>query len=441
MKNKKTLGIISLGCDKNRVDSEKLLASIQNDYVITNDIYQTQILVINSCGFLQSAQEEAISMIMEYNQLREDAKLEKIILTGCIPQRFVNDIFDDLVEVDGFLGTYDYDLFNQTVNDCYKGLRVNNVGKGQALKSTQRTVTTPLHYAYLKIADGCDNHCTYCAIPAIRGKYHSTPIEQLVEEAEGLGEISELILVAQDVTRYGIDLYGKKSLCTLIKRLSALDNIASIRLLYCYPDMIDNELIDQLINNDKLVKYLDIPLQHASDKVLKVMNRKGSGNDYLQLINTLKQRVKGIALRSTFIAGFPGETEEDFEILKQFIKNAKFFNAGFFAYSQEEGTPAARLTNQIDNKVKKDRVKQLYALQKQISKENLSQFKGKQITVICDGIDYDKQCFVGRAQFQAPEIDGVVYFTASEDEMVQQGQFYQVKITSCTAYDLKGRKI
>ena len=441
MTEKKTLGIISLGCDKNRVDSEKLLGSLDENFVVTSEIEEAQIVVVNTCAFLESARKEAIETALECSAYRECGKLEKLIMTGCLPQKFVDELFEPLTEVDGFLGTFDYDLFKDTVKRCYQGERVNNVKKGANPNSIARTVTTPLHYAYLKIADGCNNFCTYCLILSIRGKYFSYPMKELLCEAENLGDVSELILVAQDVTRYGIDLYGENKLCDLIENLSKLENIKSIRLLYCYPDMIDNALIEQLINNDKLVKYLDIPLQHASSAVLKRMNRKGNHESYLELIKTLKERIPTIALRSTFIAGFPGETQEDFEILIDFIKEAKLFNAGFFAYSREEGTPAYRLDGQIDEKVKKARVKELYKVQKEISKANLSSFKGEVVQVVCDGIDYDRQCFVGRAYFQAPDIDGKIYFTAGNDEVIEQGETYLVKITKNNAYDLFGRTV
>ncbi len=437
-KEKKYLGIISLGCDKNRVDSEKLLALIKDDYVITSDIEKAQVIVVNSCAFLESSRKEAIDTVMECNEYRKNGRLEKLIMSGCMPQRFIGEMFDELTEVDGFIGTFDYDLFNETVEECYKGKRVNNVGKGIMKAASKRFLTTPAHYAYLKIADGCNNRCAYCLIPSIRGKYVSEPMENLIEEAENLGDVAELILVAQDVTRYGIDLYKKKSLVELIRKLSALENVEHIRLLYCYPDMIDDELINELATNDKLVKYLDIPLQHASSSVLKAMNRRGDGEAYCELVEKLKSRVDGIALRTTFIAGFPGETEDDIRILAEFLQKAEFFNAGFFAYSREPGTPAYSMDGQILQKEKKARVKYLYSVQKEISKKNLARFKGKTIRVLCDGIDYDRQCFVGRAYFQSPDIDGKVYFTASPDILVGQGKFYDVRITRTGAYDLFG---
>lgn len=431
----KTIGVISLGCDKNRVDTEKMLAVLGSDK-ITQDQEEAQIIIVNSCAFLESSRKEAIETVFDVNELRKTGKLEKIVLTGCMPQKFVADMFDEFKEVDVFLGTGDYEYLPEAIELAYKGKRVNFVGKAKEFKEKKRVVTTPLHYAYLKIADGCDNHCTYCLIPSIRGKYRSEKEENLVAEAQSLGDVKELILVAQDVTRYGEDIYGENKFAELLRKLSALDNIGSIRILYCYPDKLTDELIAEIKNNDKIIKYLDIPLQHADPVVLKRMNRKGTGEGYLKLIAKLRKEIPDIAIRSTFIAGFPGETEEQFENLLEFIKEAKLTNAGFFAYSREEGTPAYRLSDQIDEKVKQSRVKKLYAAQKKVSEERNKSLVGKQIKVICDGVDYDKQSFYGRAYFSAPEIDGKAYFTY--DGEIKQGEYYDVKITKADAYDLYG---
>lgn len=431
----KTIGVISLGCDKNRVDTEKMLAVLGSDK-ITQDQEEAQIIIVNSCAFLESSRKEAIETVFDVNELRKTGKLEKIVLTGCMPQKFVADMFDEFKEVDVFLGTGDYEYLPEAIELAYKGKRVNFVGKAKEFKEKKRVVTTPLHYAYLKIADGCDNHCTYCLIPSIRGKYRSEKEEDLVAEAQSLGDVKELILVAQDVTRYGEDIYGENKFAELLRKLSALDNIGSIRILYCYPDKLTDELIAEIKNNDKIIKYLDIPLQHADPVVLKRMNRKGTGDGYLKLIAKLRKEIPDIAIRSTFIAGFPGETEEQFENLLKFIKEAKLTNAGFFAYSREEGTPAYRLSDQIDEKVKQSRVKKLYAAQKKVSEERNKSLVGKQIKVICDGVDYDKQSFYGRAYFSAPEIDGKAYFTY--DGEIKQGEYYNVKITKADAYDLYG---
>lgn len=435
----KKIGVISLGCDKNRVDTEKMLSILGNDN-LTQDLSEAEIVIINSCAFLESSRKEAIDTVMECNEYRGNGRLEKIVLTGCLPQKFIDELFDELTEVDIFLGINDYELLPDAIEQSYNGKRVNLVGANkQAFETQKRVVTTPLHYAYLKIADGCNNHCTYCLIPAIRGKYRSEKIEDLKKEAENLGDIAELILVAQDVTRYGEDIYGKQSLVELIRELSSLDNIGSIRLLYAYPDCLSDELIDEIANNDKVIKYLDIPLQHADDTVLKRMNRRGSGESYLRLIEKLRERVKGIAIRSTFIAGFPGETEEQFGNLVKFIEEAKLNNAGFFAYSREEGTPAYKLDGQLPQKVKNERVRKLYAVQKKISAEILKSYVGNTIEVVADGIDYDKQRFFGRAYFSAPDIDGKVYFTSEYD--VNQGEKYQVYIKRGNSYDLFGEVV
>ena len=429
------VGLISLGCDKNRVDSEKLLFEISKVYDVTSSAEDADVLIINTCAFLSASRKESVDAVFEYIGLKERGKLKKIILAGCLPQKFINDIFDEFVEVDGFIGTYDGSLIVSVIDRTLRGERVNAVGLGKAL-GLGRVQTTPDHYAFLKIADGCDNHCTYCLIPKIRGSYVSEPIESLVEEAKALGEVEELVLVAQDVTRYGEDLYGENKLVALIRALSAIETVRSIRLLYCYPELISDALIDEFKTNPKLVRYVDIPLQHASDRILKLMNRRGSCGEYLSLIDRLKSEIEGIAIRSTFIAGFPSETEEDFEILKDFLLKARLFNAGFFAYSKEPDTPAFKLKGHLPQKVKNARVKELYALQSAIAAENLEKFVGKTIKVVCDGIDYKKQSFFGRAYFNAPDVDGVVYI--SGEETIEQGKTYFVRIGRSDGFDLYG---
>lgn len=437
MEKTKKIGLISLGCDKNRVDGEKALALIGDRAVITNDIDEANIVIINSCAFLEASRKESIDAVMEVNELRKNGKLEKIVLSGCLPQKFINELYDDLVEVDVFLGFLDYDLLFEALDRAYNGERVNFVNKNKNFSAKKRILTTPCHYYYLKIADGCNNKCTYCLIPKIRGKYKSETIEDLVGEVKLLGEAKEVILVAQDVTRYGTDIYGKPMLVPLIKELSKLSEVEKIRILYAYPDMISDELIEEIATNDKVIKYLDIPLQHASDRVLKLMNRKGSNKEYLALIEKLREKIPDIAIRSTFIAGFPGETEEDFEILKNFIKAAKFTNCGFFAYSREPDTAAYKLPDQISKTVKAARVKKLYGVQKKISAAFLKTLVGKTIDVVTDGIDYDKQSFYGRAYFSAPDIDGKIYFSSGGD--IVQGESYRVYIEKTDDYDAYGR--
>ena len=429
MENKK-IGVISLGCDKNRVDTEYMLSIIGGSkYTLTANAEDADIIVINTCAFLQAARAEAIDTILECHKLRGRG-VEKIVVTGCLSQKYIEEIFDDLQEADVFLGTKDYDLLPEALELAYSGKRVNFVGKKQAVEHKGRVLSTA-GYAYLKISEGCDNKCTYCLIPKIRGKYKSESLEKLIGEAKSLGEVSELILVAQDITRYGSDFGG--SLSALIDSLSALDNIKSIRLLYCYPDLIDEKLISALKNNKKLIKYIDMPLQHSEDKILKLMNRKGSRAAYLNLIKRLKGEVEGIAVRSTFIAGFPGESAREHRGMLKFLKEAQLFNAGFFAYSREEDTPAYSFDGQVPEKVKQRWVKRLYRAQKKIAAKILKGYIGKELEVVCDGqsLGLNK----GRAYFSAPDIDTYIYFGG---DTAQAGSRYFVHIKGLKGLDLYG---
>ena len=433
---RKKFGVISLGCDKNRVDSEKLLSVIRaRGCTITDDIGEANVIIVNTCAFLNEARKESIETVLECAE-QKSGNLEKLVVSGCLPQKYVGELYPQLTEADVFLGIDDYDKIFEALEKSYRGERVNFVGLGDNKYCGDRVITTPCHYAYLKIADGCNNFCTYCLIPKIRGRYRSYAVEDLLREAESLGDISELILVAQDVSRYGIDLYGKKYLINFLQKLTTLDNINSVRLLYCYPDMLDDGLIAEIRDNPKIIKYLDIPLQHSESRVLKLMNRRGTREEYLALIEKLKREIPGIAVRSTFISGFPSETEEEFEGMCDFIKRAKLVNCGFFAYSREPDTPAYKMAGQVPYAVKKRRVKKLYEIQREVSREFLNGYVGKTVKVLCDGIDYDKGCFVGRAYFSAPEIDGKVYFNAAN---AVQGEYYDVKILSCDSYDMYGK--
>lgn len=437
MKGKK-IGVISLGCDKNRVDTEKMLAFVKGEHDLVSSLDEAQVVIINTCAFLESSRREAIEEILSVIDLKQKGVLEKIIVTGCLPQKFIDDIFSELPEVDAFMGVSDYANILSVIDRIYSGERVNAVGVPRGECGKKRVLTTD-NYAYLKVADGCSNHCTYCLIPFIRGAYRSVPMDDLICEAENLGEVTELILVAQDTARYGFDLTPKTDLVELIERLSALDNVKSIRLMYCYPENVTDRLIEQLKTNDKLIKYIDMPLQHADDKVLKLMNRKGTGQGYLELIERLKREVDGIAIRSTFIAGFPRETDEAFNNLVEFIKKAKLFNAGFFKYSKEEGTAAARLDGQVPTSVKTSRWKKLYSVQKAVVKENLKQFIGKTVRVLAEGFDGDELVYYGRAYFNAPDVDGKVYFFSADE--VEYGKYLDVKIIKATGYDLYGERL
>ena len=433
----KRIGVISLGCDKNRVDTEKMLAILSQKHTLTTDYDNADVMIINTCSFLESSRKEAIYEILLAIEQKKQ-RLEKIIVTGCLPQKFLDEIKDELIEVDAFMGVSDYHKILDVIDQIYSGQRVIEVGEPGKECGTKRVLTTS-GYAYLKIADGCSNHCTYCLIPFIRGKYRSVPIADLILEAKSLENVNELILVAQDTAKYGFDLNDGTNLVQLIRELSKLQNVKGIRLLYCYPENVTDELIHELAVNPKMIKYIDMPLQHADDGVLKLMNRKGTGEGYLALIEKLKSQVKGIAIRSTFIAGFPRESDEAFENLVEFLKKAKLFNAGFFKYSKEDGTAAARLDGQVPQAVKTARYKKLYSVQKRVVKENNKALVGKTFKVMAEGFDDEQLVYYGRAYFNAPDIDGKVYFFSSED--VEYGEFYDIKIIKATGYDLYGERL
>jgi len=431
----KTFAMISLGCDKNRVDGERLLGEIRaRGCRITSNIEEAEIVIVNTCAFLNAAREEAIAAVLEANRYRS-GKLERVVVSGCLSEGFSKELFPALTEADVLIGINDVSALFPALERSYEeNARVNAVGTGKTVLPSERVITTQAHYKYLKIAEGCSNHCTYCLIPKIRGKYRSYDLDALVNEARALGKTEELILVAQDTTRYGEDC-GKNRLVELIEKISELDNICHIRLLYCYPECIDEALIAEVRDNPKVLNYLDIPLQHSEDRILKLMGRRGTREEYLRLISHLKSEIPDIAIRTTFIAGFPTETEEEHRALKAFLHEANLTNCGFFAYSREEGTPAYKMQGQIHHATKKRRVRELYAEQAQISEKNMRQWIGKRISVVCDGIDYERSCFVGRAYFQAPEIDGSVYFTAAE---AKEGERYEVTVRRVGPYDLWG---
>lgn len=432
--DKKKVGVISLGCDKNRVDTEKMLYLLSEKFTLTPEIEDADVIIINTCAFLESSRREAIDEILSVATLKEGG-LEKLIVTGCLPQKFIDELFDELIEVDAFLGVSDYDRIVDAICLTYTGQRVNFVGSPKGEPTTGR-VTTTAGYAYLKIADGCSNRCTYCLIPSIRGAYRSVCPSELEREVLGLGEVNELILVAQDITKYGSDNPEYGNLPALIKRLSLLDNVKSIRLLYCYPENVTEELIDEIASNKKVLKYIDMPLQHADDGVLKKMNRKGTFNGYLQLIDKLKNRIDGVNIRSTFITGFPGEDDVAFENLKDFLVKAKLGSVGFFAYSREEGTPAYKMKDQIPEDVKQQRLEELYEVQKQVVNKLNEMEVGKTYEVFVEG--FDGTAYYGRSYKNAPDIDGLVYFTASEHSY---GDTVKVKITDFNDYDLYGEEV
>lgn len=432
------IGAISLGCDKNRVDTEKMLSRlVAGGHTLVGTEDEADVIIVNTCAFTDDAKNEAIDEILSAVEHKRKHKKKKIIITGCLPQRYLDTLEKEFPQVDAFLGIADYDNICDTVEKITKGDKIYSCASGDSFYEG-RVLTTPYHYAYLKIADGCNNHCTYCAIPSIRGKYRSEKMEDLLTEAKGLERegVRELILVAQDVTRYGIDFDGKSHLVELVDKLSEMD-FDRIRLLYLEPEAIDDEIIDMIVSNPKVVKYADVPLQHIDNDTLKRMGRRCDETTTRALIKKLRDN--GIVLRSSFICGFPGESEEAHQKLVDFIREGNIDYAGFFAYSREEGTAADKLQNHLDDAVKVERTNRLKDLQTAVINNRNNSLVGKTISVLFDEIDYDKQMFVGRAEFQAPDIDNIVYFTA--DKEVHVGEFYDVEIVATDGIDLVGKAL
>lgn len=432
------VGVISLGCDKNRVDTEKMLAKIKEKHNVTGEIEKADIIIVNTCAFLNSSRKESVEEILSAAEYKKSGSAKKLIVTGCLPQKFLKDTEKGFPEADAFLGVSDYEKINDVIDRITAGERVIEVGAPREEPGKKRLLTTD-GYAFLKVADGCDNHCTYCLIPKIRGKYRSVPEEHLLEEAASLGNVKELVLVAQDTAAYGKDLSPVKTLTELIRKLSALPNVFGIRLLYCYPENITEELIHEMSVNAKVIRYIDIPLQHASDAVLKRMNRKGTGAGYLELIEKLRREVPGIAIRSTFITGFPGESEADFDTLVKFLEKAQLEAAGFFKYSREKDTPADKLDGHLPERIKTARLKKLYSVQKKIVSAKNKSLVGRTFNVLAEGFDDNSLVYYGRAYFMAPEVDGKVYFFSGEE--VEYGEYYRIKITKSSGYDLYGERV
>lgn len=432
------VGVISLGCDKNRVDTEKMLAKIKEKHNVTGEIEKADIIIVNTCAFLNSSRKESVEEILAAAEYKKSGSAKKLIVTGCLPQKFLKDTEKGFPEADAFLGVSDYEKINDVIDRITAGERVIEVGAPREEPGKKRLLTTD-GYAFLKVADGCDNHCTYCLIPKIRGKYRSVPEEDLLEEAASLGNVKELVLVAQDTAAYGKDLSPEKTLTELIRKLSALPNVFGIRLLYCYPENITEELIHEMSVNAKVIRYIDIPLQHASDAVLKRMNRKGTGAGYLELIEKLRREVPGIAIRSTFITGFPGESEADFDTLVKFLEKAQLEAAGFFKYSREKDTPADKLDGHLPERIKTARLKKLYSVQKKIVSAKNKTLVGRTFNVLAEGFDDNSLVYYGRAYFMAPEVDGKVYFFSGEE--VEYGEYYRIKITKSSGYDLYGERV
>lgn len=432
---------ISLGCDKNLVDTEVMLGLLASrGYEMTDDETEADIIVINTCCFIHDAKEESIQNILEMAEYKKEGKVKALIVTGCLAERYRQEILDEIPEVDEVLGTTAYDRILDAVDMALEGKKEVMLSELDALPlpDTKRLVTTGGHFAYLKIAEGCDKHCTYCIIPKIRGNFRSVPMERLVNEARNLAEqgVKELILVAQETTLYGKDLYGEKSLHRLVRELCKISGIRWIRILYCYPEEITDELIQVMKEEPKVCNYLDLPIQHASDAILKRMGRRTSKQELVDIIGKLRKEIPDICLRTTLITGFPGETQEQHEELMEFVDEMEFDRLGVFTYSPEEGTPAAEMPDQIDEELKEDRQAELMELQQEIAFDNAERMTGQEVLVMIEGKVADENAYVGRTYRDAPNVDGLIFINT--DEELISGDFARVKVTGALDYDLIG---
>ena len=443
MKNKKIL-FISLGCDKNLVDSEVMLGILADrGFEMTDTEVDADIIIINTCCFINDAKEESINTILEMAEYKKTGPCKALIVTGCLAQRYKQEIVDEIPEVDAVIGTSKYDEIFDAVDQALKGSHFLDVDDLDRLPSVpgKRILTTGGHYAHLKIAEGCDKHCTYCIIPKIRGNYRSVPMEQLLAEAASLAEqgVKELILVAQETTLYGVDLYGKKSLHILLKELAKIKGIRWIRILYCYPEELYPELIETIKNEKKVCHYLDMPIQHASDAILKRMGRRTTKAQLKETVSLLRKEIPDIVLRTTLIAGFPGETQKQHEELMEFVDEMEFERLGVFAYSPEENTPAASMPDQIPEEIKEERRDAILELQQEIAFDKAADMVGRTLYAMIEGKVADEPAYVARTYADSPDIDGYVF--VNTDEMLMSGDFVKVKITGSAEYDLIGELV
>ena len=435
------VGFISLGCAKNQVNCEQMIwQTYEAGHEVALGAEDCDAVVVNTCGFLQEARDEALGEIEKLAQLKRAGQIQKIIVTGCMAQ-WKKDAMEELCpDADAFIGVGGYENIGQVLEQLEKGEKATLFGDIDApVPEVDRVVCTSDYWAWLRIAEGCDNRCAYCVIPFIRGKFRSRPQEKILEEARNLAEagMKELIVVAQDITRYGLDLYGRRALADLLPKLCAIEGIEWVRLHYLYPDEITDELIDVIANEPKIVKYIDLPIQHISTKVLKSMHRRGTGEEIRELFHKLRARIPGLVLRTSLIAGFPGETDEDFEELCEFLLEEKIERAGVFPYSPEPGSAAASYPDQVDEDVKRRRVELITDIQMRIVDEFCESLVGKTLTVLCEGYDDETELFFGRSEYDSPGIDGIVHFEGEEGG-VRPGDFYRVKITSTYDGELIG---
>lgn len=439
-----SVGMVSLGCPKNQVDAEILLACLKNaGFEIRSSEYDTDCVIINTCGFIESAKAEAIENILELAQIKAEGRIKALVVTGCLAERYKEQVMEQMPEIDAVVGLGSNSDIVEIVTNAIEGNKSQNFKDKHALCiEGERMLSTPFYTAYLKIAEGCDNCCTYCTIPMIRGRFRSRSLESVVSEAENLAKrgVKELILVAQDTTRYGQDLYSKPMLAELLNRLNAIEGIEWIRMLYTYPERIDDELINAVKNNDKVVSYFDIPLQHCNKEILQKMNRKGDEQSYLELVARLRKALPDVTLRTTFITGFPGESEEQFEQLCNFVKKARFDRVGCFAYSQEEDTVAGNMQNQIDPQVRQRRSEVIMDVQNRVINSKNEQYIDTVQRVLVEGYDDYIKCCFGRTKADAPEIDAKVFFTPKQARP-QAGDFVDVRVIDTIEYDLLAEQI
>ena len=437
------VGMVSLGCSKNLVDSERMLYKLrERGYELVTEPGLADVAVVNTCGFIQSAKEEAIETIIELGKLKEDGTLKKIIITGCLTQRYQEEAAEPFPEADAVIGIGDNKDIIDILDHVLANERVVKFSpKLDAELTGERIISTLPFFAYLKVAEGCSNCCTYCAIPQIRGKFRSVPMEEVLKEAQWLAEngVTELIVIAQDTTRYGEDLYGEPKLPELLEKLSEIEGIKWIRTLYCYPERITDKLLETIADNGKLIKYLDIPIQHCNGEILSRMNRWGDKERLSQLMAHIRKKVPDIVLRTTLITGFPGETEEQFSELAEFVQEQRFERLGCFAYSQEEGTKAAEMENQLSEEVKNHRADIIMEQQMLISAANNEKLMGKRLTAVVEGFDKFAECYFGRTEKDAPDIDGKVFFTS--ENPLEIGDYVEIEISDTLDYDLMGEVV
>lgn len=435
------VGFVSLGCPKNLLNTEVMLAKLVDHgmELVAEDI-EADVIVINTCAFIESAKNEAIENILDIAWLKKNRSLKGIVVTGCLPQRYREEIFKEMPEVNCILGTGSLDDICEAVEVAYKGGTFSSFGDiDKVALGGERVVTTPEYFAYVQIAEGCDNFCSYCVIPSIRGRFRSRNMTEIVDEVKDLASIGvrEVCLVAQDTTRYGEDIYGTYALDSLIEEISKVDEIKWIRVLYCYPDRITDGLIEEFKTNDKLLKYIDMPIQHINDDILSAMNRRDTSAGIKSIIDKLRREIPGIVIRTTVIVGFPGETEKQYKELRDFIKETKFERLGVFEYSREEGTPAYDMPNQVPESVKKKRMEAIMSDQNRIHNDFNAKFVGSELEVLCEGYDEVSESFYGRSYADAPDIDGKIYF--SSPKRIREGEFVKVAVTEVIDYDLVGK--